>query len=264
LVDHFAVAYLISTSNATTIGPSPSLHAPSGRTATAENRAVPVAIIARVMVARQGRTGPRSSFRGPTLPVLGPGHRPGRLGRLIRLPGWERLPLVPRAGGGFQPPARRVGRGGSAVNPTGGLRPGRFGRMLRETGWNDPRTGPLFRNTDGKPWNRNAIRCRFRRVRRGSTRAWSPTRSGTPGPPTPSRRACRWPPSRSCRDMAIPRRSRPTTSPGSAGPGCEVMLLPIEARYSFRPRSRRPDGRQAPGRRPTVTPRRSPATGPEL
>jgi integrase len=27
-------------------------------------------------------------------------------------------------------------------------------------------TGPLFRNTDGKPWNRNAVRCRFRRLRR--------------------------------------------------------------------------------------------------
>lgn len=25
--------------------------------------------------------------------------------------------------------------------------------------------GPLFRNEDGRPWNRNAIRCRFRRVR---------------------------------------------------------------------------------------------------
>jgi site-specific recombinase XerD len=25
--------------------------------------------------------------------------------------------------------------------------------------------GPLFRNEDGKPWTRNAIRCRFRRVR---------------------------------------------------------------------------------------------------
>ena len=25
--------------------------------------------------------------------------------------------------------------------------------------------GPLFRNEDGKPWNRNAVRCRFRRVR---------------------------------------------------------------------------------------------------
>jgi site-specific recombinase XerD len=25
--------------------------------------------------------------------------------------------------------------------------------------------GPLFRNEDGNPWNRNAIRCRFRRVR---------------------------------------------------------------------------------------------------
>ena len=27
-------------------------------------------------------------------------------------------------------------------------------------------TGPLFLNEDGKPWNRNAIRCRFRRVRK--------------------------------------------------------------------------------------------------
>lgn len=26
--------------------------------------------------------------------------------------------------------------------------------------------GPLFRNEDGRPWNRNAIRCRFRRVRK--------------------------------------------------------------------------------------------------
>jgi integrase len=26
-------------------------------------------------------------------------------------------------------------------------------------------TGPLFRNRDGRPWNRNAIRCRFRRIR---------------------------------------------------------------------------------------------------
>ncbi len=26
--------------------------------------------------------------------------------------------------------------------------------------------GPLFRNEDGKPWGRNAIRCRFRRVRK--------------------------------------------------------------------------------------------------
>jgi integrase len=26
--------------------------------------------------------------------------------------------------------------------------------------------GPLFLNQDGKPWNRNAIRCRFRRVRK--------------------------------------------------------------------------------------------------
>jgi integrase len=26
-------------------------------------------------------------------------------------------------------------------------------------------TGPLFRNSRGKPWNRNSIRCRFRRVR---------------------------------------------------------------------------------------------------
>src|SRR5262249_49178275 len=26
--------------------------------------------------------------------------------------------------------------------------------------------GPLFLNEDGKPWNRNAIRCRFRRVRK--------------------------------------------------------------------------------------------------
>lgn len=26
-------------------------------------------------------------------------------------------------------------------------------------------TGPLFRNEDGNPWNRNAVRCRFRRVR---------------------------------------------------------------------------------------------------
>ena len=25
--------------------------------------------------------------------------------------------------------------------------------------------GSLFRNADGKPWNRNAVRCRFRRVR---------------------------------------------------------------------------------------------------
>ena len=25
--------------------------------------------------------------------------------------------------------------------------------------------GPLFRNGDGRPWNRNAVRCRFRRVR---------------------------------------------------------------------------------------------------
>jgi integrase len=25
--------------------------------------------------------------------------------------------------------------------------------------------GPLFRNEDDRPWNRNAIRCRFRRVR---------------------------------------------------------------------------------------------------
>jgi hypothetical protein len=141
LVDHFAVAYLIATSDAMTIGSSPSLHAPSGRTATAENRAVPVAIIARVMVARQGRTGPRSSFRGPTLPVLGPGHHPGRFGRLIRLPGWERVQIVPCAWGGFQPPARRVGRGGSAVNPIGGLRPGRFGSVLRRTGWNNPGNG---------------------------------------------------------------------------------------------------------------------------
>ncbi len=27
-------------------------------------------------------------------------------------------------------------------------------------------TGPLFRNSRGKPWNRNAIRCRFRRLRK--------------------------------------------------------------------------------------------------
>ena len=26
-------------------------------------------------------------------------------------------------------------------------------------------TGPLFLNEDGQPWNRNAVRCRFRRVR---------------------------------------------------------------------------------------------------
>ncbi len=26
-------------------------------------------------------------------------------------------------------------------------------------------SGPLFLNEDGRPWNRNAIRCRFRRVR---------------------------------------------------------------------------------------------------
>jgi integrase len=26
-------------------------------------------------------------------------------------------------------------------------------------------SGPLFRNSDGNPWNRNSIRCRFRRVR---------------------------------------------------------------------------------------------------
>jgi site-specific recombinase XerD len=26
--------------------------------------------------------------------------------------------------------------------------------------------GPLFTNEDGRPWNRNAIRCRFRRVRK--------------------------------------------------------------------------------------------------
>jgi len=26
--------------------------------------------------------------------------------------------------------------------------------------------GPLFRNEDGRPWNRNAVRCRFRRVRK--------------------------------------------------------------------------------------------------
>ena len=26
--------------------------------------------------------------------------------------------------------------------------------------------GPLFLNADGKPWNRNSIRCRFRRVRK--------------------------------------------------------------------------------------------------
>ena len=26
--------------------------------------------------------------------------------------------------------------------------------------------GPLFRNEDGRPWNRNAIRCRFRRLRK--------------------------------------------------------------------------------------------------
>jgi integrase len=25
--------------------------------------------------------------------------------------------------------------------------------------------GPLFRNVDGNPWTRNAIRCRFRRIR---------------------------------------------------------------------------------------------------
>lgn len=26
-------------------------------------------------------------------------------------------------------------------------------------------TGPLFRNSDGEPWNRNSVRCRFRRLR---------------------------------------------------------------------------------------------------
>jgi integrase len=26
--------------------------------------------------------------------------------------------------------------------------------------------GPLFRNEDGKPWTGNAVRCRFRRVRK--------------------------------------------------------------------------------------------------
>jgi integrase len=26
--------------------------------------------------------------------------------------------------------------------------------------------GPLFLNEDGRPWNRNSIRCRFRRVRK--------------------------------------------------------------------------------------------------
>jgi site-specific recombinase XerD len=27
-------------------------------------------------------------------------------------------------------------------------------------------SGPLFRNEDGRPWTRNAVRCRFRRVHR--------------------------------------------------------------------------------------------------
>lgn len=26
--------------------------------------------------------------------------------------------------------------------------------------------GPIFRNTEGKPWNRNSVRCRFRNLRR--------------------------------------------------------------------------------------------------
>jgi integrase len=35
-------------------------------------------------------------------------------------------------------------------------------------------TGPLFRNTEGNPWNRNAIRCRFRRLRKKESLASPP------------------------------------------------------------------------------------------
>ena len=53
--------------------------------------------------------------------------------------------------------------------------------------------GPLFRNTRGKPWTRNAIRIRFRNLRKklGLPRASSPTPSATPSSPTRWRRVCR-------------------------------------------------------------------------
>lgn len=42
---------------------------------------------------------------------------------------------------------------------------GEMGDLTRSLAKTYP-IGPLFRNTDGRPWTRNAIRCRFRRLRK--------------------------------------------------------------------------------------------------